>query len=229
MPKRKAKSDDTPDPSPSLVSVLFGALFGVCLGASLALYHLSTVPVAVVGELPEAEDREAGKRYLILGADQGGGDWEAQRTRIDAGAGPISVAEAEANLWSRQTFRGTPQDNPLKLFEIADRSAQLTAPNFRFLADGRVQVNSYLEAPRLIGPKVPLTLVGQMEGGELRIEDLWLGSARIPPLPGLRQVILGRFRAAFLDQPDCSRLAASLSQASSVDVSERRLEIVWPG
>lgn len=213
-------------PSPGIIEILLQVLLSTVVGALAAFIFLVIKPVETVNAMPAKEDRVEGIRYLVLGEASNAptvrNRWERLLENLENGAetggATITIAEDDLNHWASAKFAEPDEDRKRSaLGEIAP-----TGLNFR-IAEEQLQIFVNLDYQALgFGHIFPLEVQGSfVERGDehrFKIDRVFLGQSRIPPIPGVRSFLLNRIRMSYPVPPALERV---LKQADELNIEDR--------
>lgn len=224
---------------PSWVEVFFGAILSIVLGVALAVAYLVAKPVAVVKELPAAEERDSGMIYLVEGSHDAtkGRQWKAKHQQFMAGHSVV-LNEDELNaavlaLTSPAPAKSAPakppaqgngkKPEPAKKADAPAAEALATdlapgLPNFR-IRDGEMQIAVPVTVNALT---LTLDLQVQARGAFEKRGDhyvfapstLFIGSLPVDRIPVLAGFVLEKFYAGQTFPTDIVEVWGKLSQVS---------------
>ncbi len=170
----------------------------------------------------ESEDRLLGlpaapeRPYFVFGADTGGADWEAGReAMLERRKGGLRLTAGEMNTWMRRSF-SRPQGAEDGAITVVPG-----LPNF-FVGEGRLHVSMPMELAAVNQRKdYRLIVRGHFtENNAFQIEDLLLGGAEVPPIPGLRELIVQRMASAFLTSDEGQQVAGAFDDALAISIQD---------
>lgn len=179
---------------PGPIGLVLGSLFGIFLGAALALIHLVDRPVEVVSKLPEKPVE--GVNYYVKPANVSLTSWEGKKAGLEASGNLVSLTETEAAslvaVYLRDSIR---KDNPAPAAGEPEDLAGTVADGVGLkLVENRVQLGVVLETHRVGGPR-PLVLqtegvfVKQPKGWSFTPDSAKLGGLDIGRLPGSKALM----------------------------------------
>jgi len=234
---------------PSWVEVFFGALLSVILGIVLAVAYLVAKPVAVVKELPVAEEREGGMVYLVEGSRDAtkGKQWKVKQQQFMAGHS-VALTEDELNAAVAALTAPAPakpepskapahpkKNEPAKKADAPPAAESLTAgvksgvPNFR-IRDGAMQIAMPVTLNALtLNLDVPVQARGGFEKrGDHYVfvpSTLLIGSLPVDRIPVLSGFVLDKFYAG---QTFPVEITTAWEKLSQVSIDGAQLKLVAP-
>lgn len=219
-----AANDEQKGPRP--VEIAIAAVLSGILGVVGAAAFLVLQTPETVSELPEPEDRELGRLYVVDGKQGDASDdtWEAKLRDIEEGSsGDVELVEEELNRWAAENLQAEDDDDREKGFLHVEPDT----PRFR-IADNVLTVSAPLTWSVFGNTR---TFDSQKSGSFTRRGDtyvldqgrLYVGSCPIPGFLGNR---LLRDVVAFYNISD--ELRDGWAALESVAIEDESLKLVIP-
>ena len=205
------------------------ASLGVMLGFAYmlqfegkAVAKASDLPVPAESSAEEAEEAEdvppikPGDTFYVENRLSNTRNWiEARQQIVEGTASEVRLSGGDLNAWIRQrTQLLVPPEESRGILVIPGRPAFGTGRDNTFYINMSLQVSAY-------GLKDELKLIAQCgtEGAGIRVDSLFLNSARIPLASTLGQRLLLTLTRPFQGNEDFEIIRDAISRADSLQVS----------
>ena len=165
-------------------------------------------------------DRKPRIVQYVRGHSRGGRGWEAKRTQLLTGSGPVSITFPEINSWLRRNFRMS-NDGPGGLALIPSTPQIATTDDLLHIYMPVTLTYFGRETETVLLSRGRLTADGN--GLQYRPRETYLGSS---PVPGaLDQAIKGRVMQAYRTSEEYETIREALGGIQGVTVDTRGITL----
>jgi len=176
------------------------------------------------GEDPEEEGftrREPQMVYYLRGNRGGGNTWNARRSELLSGEGPVVITNAELNAWARRYLRVSDEDKGGLL---------ALEPKVPELATTEGLIHFYIPVSvKIFGSEFDTAIIarGELEAGGngLRFTPAhaYLGSSRVPGI--FSGIIYGKIMGAYRESEEYEAIRGGIENISEVKVEPSRITL----